>query len=161
MHLLSQDVAILPRVMGHHTTMVQFPCHASMPQFQSHLHHSIIAQHGCHGIVMWFWHCSIMAQLWHCAIVLQHPSYGHVSSTRFHCAWAHTYCLPDLVILVSTLQTHSSIVSPWCTPSPWPNASGAKKLQWVQRYVQKSCMNMFLFMVHSLPPFICLSWPAK
>ena len=128
LHSLSQDVAVLPRAAGHYATMAWFPHHASVPWFQSHLHCSIIAWCGCHGIMTQFWHLSIVMRLWHHTIVLWWPSCSHVSSTRFHCPWAHTYCLPDLVILVSTLQTHSSIASPWCTSSPWPNASGAKKL---------------------------------
>ena len=168
--LLSQGVAILPRTMECCATMVWFSHLALMLWLQSHL-----SQHGCHSIMMWFWHCSIMAWVWHhgimaqvwccsimvwvwfCTVILRHPSYGHASSMRFHWPWAHTYCLPDLVILVSTPWTHSSLTSPWCTPSPWPNASGAQKLQWVQRYVQKLYTNMFLFVVHSLPPFGCLS----
>ena len=108
--------------------------------FQSHP-----GQHGCHGIVMqawcrsimvWVWHCGTMAQVWHCSIMEQVwvcavmswcPSCSHASSMRFHWLWAHMYCLPDLIILVSTPQTHSSLTSPQCTPSPWPDASGAKK----------------------------------
>ena len=142
------------------TAVAWFPCHAFMPWFQP-----CPGQCGCHGIVTqtwhhcimaWVWHCGIMAWVWVCSVVSQYPSYCHTSSMRFHWPWAHTNCLSDLIVLVSTLQTHSSLMSPQCAPSPWPDTSGAKKMQWVQRYVQKSCMNMFLFMVHSLPPFGCL-----
>ena len=108
------------------------------------------------GIVAWVWCHGIMARVQVCAVVSQHPSCGHPSSMRFHWPWAHTNCLPDLIILVSTPWTPSSLTSPRCTPSPWPDASGAKKMQWVQRYVQRLCMNIFLFMVCSLPPFSCL-----
>ena len=69
----------------------------------------------------------IMAWVWVHAVVSQHPSCSHVSSMRFHWPWAHTNCLPDLVILVSTLQTHSSLTSPQCAPSLRPDNSGAKK----------------------------------
>ena len=133
LHSLSQGVAILPRTVECCATMAWFSCCALMPQLHSHL-----GQHGCHGTVMLVWCCGIMARFWICTVMLWYPSYGQVSSMRFHWPWAHMYCLPDLVILVSTLQTHSSLTFPWCAPSPWPDASGAKKLQWVQRYVQKS-----------------------
>ncbi len=126
-----------------------------------------------HDIMAWFWHCDIMAQFWYCGIMvqfwhhgimvwvlfhtvaLQHPLCSHASSTRFHWLWAHMNCLPDLIVLVSIPWTHSSLASPQCAPSPWPDASGAKKMQWVQRYIQRLCTNMFLFVVHSLPPFGC------
>ena len=140
LHSLPQGVIILPRAMEHRTTMAWFPCCALMLWFQSHS-----GQHGCHSIMMQAWHHGIMVQVWHHGImvqvwhhstmawvwvhtvVLQCPLCSHASSTRFHWPWAHTYCLPDLVILVSTPRTHSSLVSPQCTPSPWPDASGAKK----------------------------------
>ena len=139
LHSLSQGVIILSRAMEHHATIPLPHPRAAVPitPWLAWLlwHHDVGLASWHHGTGLALWHHGV-------GLALQHHGMGlglhcHVAAPLVQPCIQHKiplalgpYILPARSRHPGQHSTdHSSLASPWCTPSPWPDTSGAESTE--------------------------------